>query len=201
MGQESSEALPHIQLEMMQRGHRYADLVNAALAELDVHELCYEDGETTVRYGINFSVIRANTWERLKYSGYSVYNFVRLIWYSLSELIAGNFGVKDLSGPVGIVSAMNEVGHAAETVQAGMINILYLGALIAVNLAVMNLLPIPGLDGGQIFLLVVTWISEKVFRKKINPKYIGYVITAGLVILMGFMVFIMISDVVKLIHG
>ena len=173
--------------------------------KLDNYELVMreytEDGETTVRYGINFSVIRANTWERLKYSGYSVYNFVRLIWYSLSELIAGNFGVKDLSGPVGIVSAMNEVGHAAETVQAGMINILYLGALIAVNLAVMNLLPIPGLDGGQIFLLVVTWVSEKVFRKKINPKYIGYVNTAGLVILMGFMVFIMISDVVKLIHG
>ena len=65
----------------------------------------------------------------------------------------------------------------------------------------LNLLPMATLDGGQIFLLVVTWISEKVFRKKINPKYIGYVNTAGLVILMGFMVFIMISDVVKLIHG
>lgn len=192
----------------MSRSGDRVDLVvirDGEKVKLDDYELKMreytENGETVVRYGINFGIIQANAWEKLKYSGYSVYNFIRLIWYSLSDLITGVVGIKDLSGPVGIVSAMNEVGNAAQTVQAGMLNILYLGALIAVNLAVMNLLPIPGLDGGQIFLLVVTWISEKLFRKKIDPKYIGYINTAGLVVLVGFMIFVMVSDVVKLIHG
>ena len=84
---------------------------------------------------------------------------------------------------------------------AAISNIAFLCAFIAVNLAVMNLLPIPALDGGRIFLLIVTWVVEKIIRRQINPKYEGYIHAAGLVLLMGLMVVVMFSDVVKLFHG
>ena len=69
------------------------------------------------------------------------------------------------------------------------------------NLAVMNLLPIPALDGGRVFFLIVTWIIEKISRRKLNPKYEGYIHTASFVLLMGLMVFILFSDVLKAFFG
>ncbi len=160
-----------------------------------------ENGETVVKYGIYFETVRAIFIEKLKYSVYTSFNFVRLIWYSLTDLFTGAVGIKDLSGPVGVVSVMNDMGAQAATVGDAILNISYLCAFIAINLAVMNMLPIPALDGGRIFFLIVTWIIEKVSRKKVNPKYEGYIHTAGFVLLMGLMVFVFASDVVKIIHG
>ena len=80
-------------------------------------------------------------------------------------------------------------------------NVFYLCAFIAVNLAVMNLLPIPALDGGRIFALVITWVIEKIIRRKLDPKYEGYIHTVGLVLLIGLMVVVMFNDVVRLING
>ena len=76
-------------------------------------------------------------------------DFARLVRLSLQMLVTGQAGVKDLSGPVGIVSTMTQVGEQAATTRAAVENIAYLAALIAVNLAVMNLLPLPALDGGR----------------------------------------------------
>ena len=75
----------------------------------------------------------------------------------------------------------------------------FLFALIAVNLAVMNMLPLPALDGGRVFFLIVTTVVERIIRRKLNPKYEGYVHTAGLVLLMGLMVFVMYNDIVKIV--
>ena len=58
------------------------------------------------------------------------------------------------------------------------------GAFLAVNLAVMNLLPIPALDGGRVFTLIVTTVIEKIRRKKLNPKYEAYVHAAGMLLLL-----------------
>jgi len=66
---------------------------------------------------------------------------------------------------------------------------------------VMNLLPIPALDGGRIFFLAVTWILEKILGRKINPKYEGYIHAGGLVLLMGLMVVVMFNDIVRIING
>ena len=59
----------------------------------------------------------------------------------------------------------------------------------------MNMLPIPALDGGRVFLLLVTTLIEAVTRKKINPKYEGYIHAAGMVLLLAFMAFITFHDV------
>ena len=80
-----------------------------------------------------------------------------------------------------------------------LINIFYFIAFISVNLAVMNLLPIPALDGGRIFLLIVTAVIEAITRKRIDPKYEGYIHTAGMMLLLGLMAFVMYQDIARLI--
>ena len=71
-------------------------------------------------------------------------------------------------------------------------------AFIAINLAVMNLLPIPALDGGQILFLVVDKIYGLFTRKRIDQKYLGYINGAGFILLIGLMVVVAFSDVLKL---
>ena len=160
----------------------------------------YADGKCKAG-GITFRVEEATFGGNIKYMAYNAWNFVRMVWFGLSDLVTGAVGIRDMSGVVGIVSVMNDVGSSAESVAVGMINILYLCAFIAINLAVMNLLPIPALDGGRIFALLVTWVIEKIIRRKLDPKYEGYIHTVGLVLLMGLMVVVMFNDVVRLING
>ena len=81
------------------------------------------------------------------------------------------------------------------------LNILYFCAFIAVNLAVMNMLPIPALDGGRIFLLAVTLVIQAVSRRKVNPKYEAYINAAGMIALFGLMAVVMYNDIAKLITG
>ena len=76
---------------------------------------------------------------------------------------------------------------------------LYISALIAINLAIMNMLPIPALDGGRVFLLIVTLIIEKLTHKRLDPKYEGYIHLVGMVLLLGLMAIVMYNDIAKLI--
>ena len=122
-----------------------------------------------------------------------------MVWMGLQDLVSGNVGLKDMSGPVAIVAVMSDSGKAAATTADGILNVLYLGAFIAVNLAVMNMLPIPALDGGRVFLLIVTWIIESVTKKKIDPKYEGYINGVGLILLLGLMAFILFHDIFTLV--
>ena len=74
----------------------------------------------------------------------------------------------------------------------------YLAAFIAVNLAVMNLLPIPALDGGRIVCMLLTVAAEKILRRRIDPKYEGYLHAAGMILLLAFMAYVTFQDVFKL---
>ena len=119
------------------------------------------------------------------------YNFfvIKVVYVSLFELIAGHVAVSDMSGPVGIVS---EIGQA---VKYGFADVLNFAGLIAVNLGVMNMLPLPALDGGRaVFALI-----EMITRKKVKPEVEGYVHTIGFLLLIALMVFVTYSDIVKLI--
>ena len=158
-----------------------------------------ETGETSMKYGLYFGAQETGVLAKLKYSWYCAMDFVRMVRLGLTDLITGAAGMKQMTGVVGIVDMMAEVGTSSPTVYDALLNIAYLAAFIAVNLAVMNLLPIPALDGGRIFFLLVTWLLERVFRRRIDPKYEGYVNTAGLVLLMGLMVYVMYNDVARIL--
>ena len=193
---------------MMLYGENDVDIVvlrdgnKVALNDLPLVQREYVyNGETQLKYGITFEKINATAGERIKYAAYSTMNYVRLVRVSLTELFTGRVGWGEVAGPVGIVDIMNDVGQSSQSFMAGLYNMASLGALIAVNLAVMNLLPIPALDGGRIFFMFVTFFVEKISRKHINPKYEGYVHAAGFVLLMGLMLVIMVNDVVKLFNG
>jgi regulator of sigma E protease len=164
----------------------------------------YSDSEGNPYQGYGFyrsAVVKeATLGARLQYTWYNAVDFVRTVWFSLQMLVTGSAGVSDLSGPVGIVSTINEVGAQSASVADALVNIAYFGAMIAVNLAVMNLLPIPALDGGHIMFLIVSTIGEKVFHKKVPMKYEAVINMVFLALLMGLMLFVTFNDVMKLIH-
>ena len=142
---------------------------------------------------------RATFGKKLQHTWDTTMQFSRMVWRGLGDLIGGNVAVKELAGPVGIVDYMAETGEQAESFGEALENILLLAALIAVNLAIMNLLPIPALDGGRIFLLVVTCIIEAFTKKKLDPKYEGYIHLVGMVLLLGLMVFVFYNDIVRIV--
>ena len=153
------------------------------------------------KYGFVFGYTEATFGAKLEYTWNTTLEFSRLVWLGLGDLINGKVGLKDMSGPVGIVDMMNEVGQQAESTKAAADNLLYISAFIAVNLAIMNMLPIPALDGGRVFLMIVTVIIEAVSHKKLDPKYEGYIHLGGMVLLLGLMALVMYNDITKLITG
>jgi len=158
-------------------------------------------GETVLRYGItiHFDAIEATFFEKIKASFYQIFNYVRMIRLSLVMLFSGMASLGDISGPVGIVSAMNTVGQQAPTVWIAILDIISFAAFIGVNVAVINLLPIPAMDGGRILFIFLTWGIEKITRRTLDPKYEGYINTGAFVLLIGLMVVILYSDVMRII--
>ena len=109
---------------------------------------------------------------------------------SLGMLIGGEASFSDMSGPVGVVDAMNTQAQSG-----GFMALLYLAGFISVNIGIMNLMPIPALDGGRIFFVII----EAIRRKPIPPEKEGMVHFIGLVLLMGLMVFATWNDIMRLI--
>ena len=167
--------------------------------ELTLRTYTLEDGTQIQRYGLYFAPRQQGLLANVKYAWYECLDFVRIVWHSLGDLLTGAVGVKDLSGAVGIVDYVNTTAQQAQSAEEAAFDLFFIFSLIAVNLAVMNLLPLPALDGGRVFLLLVTALIEAVTRRRLNPKYEGYIHAAGFVLLMGLMVFVLFNDVVKLI--
>ena len=136
---------------------------------------------------------------KLRFIGYQTLDFIQQMWFSLVQLARGTMGVQELSGPVGIVSIITEVGTASESAASAARDIAYFAALIAINLAVMNMLPIPALDGGRIFFLLVDAAALLLFRRKVPEKWQAAVNAACFMLLMGMMVLVTLHDVTKLV--
>ena len=156
------------------------------------------EGQSRELFGFNFGYEEATFPVKIRYSWDTAMEFGRMVWMGLSQLVHGEVGLKEMSGPVGIVDLMAETGESAESTSDAVYDILYLGAFIAINLAIMNMLPIPALDGGRIFLLLVTLIIEAITRKKLNPRYEAWIHAGGMALLLALMAVIMLNDILKL---
>jgi len=163
---------------------------------MPLQERVSEDGSISWLRGfyVGREIVPATFFSRMQYTWYTAIDFVRTVWLSLGDLISGAYGLRDLSGPVGIVDTMNQIGEQSASTADAIQDLLYLAAFIAINLAVMNLLPLPALDGGRIFFLLL----NAILPWKIPAKYEGYVHMAGMALLMGLMVVVTLSDVGKL---
>jgi regulator of sigma E protease len=130
-------------------------------------------------------------------------SMTRMVWLSLFDLITGQFGFSDMAGPVGLVVMM---GDGAQQVQEGIAEgqsvalalspLLFLGALISINIGIMNLMPLPALDGGRIIFVFI----EGIIRKPVPKKFEGWVHAVGFALLMLLMIVITFSDIIGLIR-
>lgn len=118
-------------------------------------------------------------------------NYARMVWASLGMLVTGQVGVDQLSGPVGVAEVM------ATTASYSIAAFLQLVAFISINLGVMNLLPLPALDGGRLVFLIL----EGIRRKPVPAKYEGYIHAAGLMLLLALMVYVTGQDILRIIAG
>ncbi len=168
---------------------------------MEKREFPNPDGTTGLRYGFSFSVVEANFMETARYVWNTVMDTVRIVRLSLQMLLTGQAGFQDMTGPVGIVQQMSNVAEASASRMDAVLNMLYFGGFIAINLAVMNLLPIPALDGGHIFCLLLTVLIEGITGKKINPKYEGYLHGIGMILLLVLMGVIMFKDIFTIFKG
>ena len=123
-------------------------------------------------------------------------SLVTTVWWSLVDMVSGKYGLNELAGPVGTVDIIGDmVGQAAQTVsREDIYSLLMMFALISVNVGVINLLPLPALDGGRLLFLLI----EAVVRRPVPKKFEAVVHFVGLVLLLGFMVFISFHDIYRL---
>lgn len=139
---------------------------------------------------------KGGVFDTIKYSVYEVGFWMDTTVKSLAMLVRGNVSPNDISGPVGIV---NVIGDAyEESISAGFfvvwLNLLNIAILITANVGVMNLLPLPALDGGRMVFLIL----EALRGKRVSQDKEGMVHFVGLVLLMILMVFVMFNDIRKI---
>ena len=180
--------------EIMRKGHEPVDLVVLRGGEkVTLSDVVFPSDEASGQvFGMrDFSIYRTEKsfGEVMRYSVRKSALTVRMCWESLYDLITGRYTIAAVSGPVGISEAIGTVAKAGKFAP-----MLYLTALISINLGVMNLLPLPALDGGR----MLTLLFEMVTKKRIPPKIEGAVNAVGLMLLLGFSVFIMIKDIIQI---
>ena len=147
-----------------------------------------EDGTRLINLDFYVFSKQKTFFDSVQYTFLWMFSIVRQVWLSLANLLTGNFTMSELSGPVGVSTA---IGQASS---AGFTTLLMLIGFITVNIGVFNLLPVPALDGGRLIFLLI----ELILRHPVNPKYEGYVHAAGFVALMGLMLVVTFNDIIRL---
>lgn len=139
---------------------------------------------------------KVNPLTSLKYGVYEVNYWIWTTMQSLRMLVTGKVSVNELSGPVGIVKTIGDTYEESKSdgIFYIFLNMLNFSILLSANLGVMNLIPLPALDGGRLVFLII----EAIRGKRVDPEKEGMVHFVGIMILMGLMVLVMINDIRKL---
>ncbi len=166
---------------------------------VDFYTYLGENDEPTVALDFSVEPIKKNVGTLITESAKSTFSVVRMVWVSLSGLITGRFGMNDIAGPVGTASVVKQAAQVGLKSGFGeaVNNILYVMMIITVNLGIVNVLPLPALDGGRFLFMVI----EVIIRKPVPQKYEGAIHTIGFLILLGFIGFVTLNDIIKIING
>lgn len=158
-----------------------------------------EDGKKVVSLDFYVQPEQRTVWGLVRRSAADTFSMARMVIESLKGIVTGRFGLNDIAGPVGTAQAISQAAGAglAEGFGQAVSNIVLMIIMITVNLGIVNLLPLPALDGGRLLFLV--W--EGVTRHPVPAKYEGYIHAAGFVLLIGLMVFITFHDIVRIVQG
>lgn len=194
----------------------YADITLKMMENTgeDIEVTVLRDGEKITKtvtpyktddgYKIGFSpeIVENTAFIALKNGFYETIFSVKTVFWSIKQMLLGRIGVDSLSGPVGVASVVSDAVEGASAVAdaslrrlAVFLNITYIAALLGANLGVMNLLPIPALDGGRIFFTLI----EMITRKKIPERFEAAIHAAGFALLMLLALAVTWSDIAKLI--
>ena len=147
-------------------------------------------GRETKKFGINIKPeVEKGFLPSVKYAGRKLISTMEQMWLTVGNLFTGKISINDLSGPVGIYSAVGE------SRKAGVVNILLLTAYLSINLGIMNILPIPALDGGHVLFLLI----EKITRKKMNQKIEAIATNIFFILLLALMAYVTLHDIFILI--
>lgn len=139
---------------------------------------------------------KANVFTAVQYGVYEVRFWINTTIESLKMLVTGAVGVDQLSGPVGIVNVVDDTYQESKEYGALVVflQMLNIGILLSANLGVMNLLPLPALDGGRLVFLIV----EAIRGKRIPPDKEGWVHAIGMILLLALMVFVLFNDIKRI---
>ncbi len=139
---------------------------------------------------------KANLLKSLEYGVYEVKFWIETTLESLKMLVTGQVGMDQLSGPVGIVDVVGDTYEQSKDygIFVVIVQLMNMAILLTANLGVMNLLPLPALDGGRLVFLFI----EAIRGKRVPPEKEGYVHTLGIVLLMMLMVFVLFNDVKRI---
>ena len=131
--------------------------------------------------------------EVIKYAGCEVGYWIHMVFDSLKMMVTGQVKREDVGGPVRIVGMMGDVYEESAAISgfAVFINMLNMVIFLSANLGVMNLLPIPALDGGRLLIMFI----EVITRRRVPEKIEGYIHMAGFAVLMSLMVLILFNDI------
>ena len=155
-----------------------------------------EDGSEVMHLDFRVAAIENNFGTLLQQTFLQTCSTVRMIWASLAGLLTGQFGLNEVSGPIGMTSAISQVTASGleSSFWDGLSNLIFIMMVICVNLGVVNLLPLPALDGGRLVFLII----EAIRRKPVKPEHEAWVHVIGMVLLLLFMVLISINDIIRL---
>lgn len=147
-------------------------------------------------FSYNLGYTKTSGLQILKYGALEIKYMIRTTLLSLKELVTGQLGFQNLSGPVGVVDAIGTTYEESKSEGILMLwmNMLNMAVLLSANLGVMNLLPLPALDGGRLVFLII----EAIRKKPINREIEGRIHFAGLMALMVLMVVVMYNDILKI---
>ena len=169
------------------------------LSNVDFYTYLGDNGKPAVALDFSVDAVDKTFGTLISETFKSTASVVRMIWKSLFGLVTGTYGMNDIAGPVGAASVVTQAAQMG--LQTSFLdavnNILYMMMIITVNLGIVNLLPLPALDGGRFLFMVI----EVIIRRPVPPKYEGWIHAAGFLILLGFIIVVTFNDIIRLATG